>query len=572
MIDDIEIAAEQAPPIDNAIMEPFREDQSGGGVQAPAKKKQRGPTTAFKKPVGPMVLEYDRVGKPSDQPTTSISSTVPSEITTHSVDADVPPPIISTILEPNATTTTYPSEVLSPIISTIIQLDATTHPQEVRPLVISPISEPNVTTCTPDVISSSIISPILQPQVAIHSPEVPPSISPISEPDITTLTPEVTTPIISPIHHPEVFIHSPEVSPSIISPVIASNITFNSMEKPIEEKEKDCDIFDGRWVYDADYKPSYNTMTCPFVEVGVRCQENGRANFEYEKWRWEARDCEIPLFNGRDMLERLRNKRMIIVGDSINRNMWESLACLIYSSVPSTRTVASTNKEAAHRFLKAKDYNFTVEFFMSPFLTELDHKHKSGRKVLILDSISHFAKMWQGADIMVFNSGHWWTHNDNIKAWELFQYKGELTEVMPREIAFKRAMRTWASWIKKNIDPKKTSVFFRSVSPTHEARKYDQWCYNVTQPIKDDSYVMGFPKPLIDVVENMIPRMGKLRIKYLNITKLSEYRIDAHPSIYTKKVKGNLPGSSDCSHWCLPGLPDTWNRLLYASILVDTNL
>ena len=65
MIDDFEIAAEQAPPIDNAIMEPFREDQSGGGVQALAKKKQRGPTTAFKKLVGPMVLEYDRVGQPS---------------------------------------------------------------------------------------------------------------------------------------------------------------------------------------------------------------------------------------------------------------------------------------------------------------------------------------------------------------------------------------------------------------------------------------------------------------------------------------------------------------------------
>ncbi|XP_021753680.1 protein trichome birefringence-like 42 [Chenopodium quinoa] len=519
------------------------------------------------------LLKFNPFSKILDKPTTNITTTVPSELTTPSVDVDVPQLIISTIIEPNATTTTYPPEVLSPIISTIIEPNVTTHPLEVPPLVISPISEPNTTPRIPKVKSFPVISPILQPQVAIHSPEVPPLVfSPISEPDITTRTPEVTTPIISPILHPEVVIHSPEVSPSIISPIFVSNLTGSGMEKSIEEKKKDCDIFDGRWVYDADYKPSYSTMTCPFVEVGVRCQENGRADFEYEKWRWEARDCEIPLFNGRDMLERLRNKRMIIVGDSINRNMWESLACLIYSSVPSTRTEASTNKESAHKFLKAKDYNFTVEFFMSPFLTELAHKHKSGRKVLILDNISHFATMWRGADIMVFNSGHWWTHNDNIKAWELFQYKGELTEVMPREIAFKRAMRTWASWIKKNVDPEKTSVFFRSVSPTHDARKYNQWCYNVTQPIKDESYIMGFPKPLIDVVESMIPRMSKTRVKYLNITKLSEYRIDAHPSIYTKKVKGNLPGSSDCSHWCLPGLPDTWNRLLYASILFDTNL
>jgi hypothetical protein len=24
----------------------------------------------------------------------------------------------------------------------------------------------------------------------------------------------------------------------------------------------------------------------------------------------------------------------------------------------------------------------------------------------------------------------------------------------------------------------------------------------------------------------------------------------------------------DCSHWCLPGVPDSWNELLYAQIQV----
>ncbi|XP_021745072.1 uncharacterized protein LOC110711015 [Chenopodium quinoa] len=65
MLDEFEIAAEQAPPIENAMSESFGEDQSGGGVKGPAQKKLRGPTTSFKKPVGPMVLEYDRVGQPT---------------------------------------------------------------------------------------------------------------------------------------------------------------------------------------------------------------------------------------------------------------------------------------------------------------------------------------------------------------------------------------------------------------------------------------------------------------------------------------------------------------------------
>ncbi|CAG7882379.1 unnamed protein product [Brassica rapa] len=43
-------------------------------------------------------------------------------------------------------------------------------------------------------------------------------------------------------------------------------------------------------------------------------------------------------------------------------------------------------------------------------------------------------------------------------------------------------------------------------------------------------------------------------------------RKDAHPSRYRE------PGTpedapQDCSHWCLPGVPDTWNEILYAQLL-----
>lgn len=59
---------------------------------------------------------------------------------------------------------------------------------------------------------------------------------------------------------------------------------------------------------------------------------------------------------------------------------------------------------------------------------------------------------------------------------------------------------------------------------------------------------------------------------YLNISRLTGYRKDAHPSIYRmeyKTVEEQIASerSQDCSHWCLPGVPDTWNELLYASLL-----
>lgn len=158
----------------------------------------------------------------------------------------------------------------------------------------------------------------------------------------------------------------------------------------------------------------------------------------------------------------------------------------------------------------------------------------------------------------------------------MFEYKGNLSVELPREVAYKRGMRTWLSWLKKNVDPNKTTVFFRSISPTHTARKYDQWCYNETRPKKYDSYELGSAKSLVGVIERLIKGIKTLQVKYLNITKLSEYRIDAHPSIYTtesnsltKKLEDNRSGFLDCSHWCLPGLPDTWNRLLCFNILSD---
>lgn len=67
-----------------------------------------------------------------------------------------------------------------------------------------------------------------------------------------------------------------------------------------------------------------------------------------------------------------------------------------------------------------------------------------------------------------------------------------------------------------------------------------------------------------EVIQGM--RYEHSNVKFLNITYLTEFRKDAHPSRYRE------PGTpedapQDCSHWCLPGVPDTWNEILYAQLL-----
>ena len=42
-------------------------------------------------------------------------------------------------------------------------------------------------------------------------------------------------------------------------------------------------------------------------------------------------------FNGQDFLERFRGKSIMFVGDSLSRNQWQSLTCMLVSDVPNAK-------------------------------------------------------------------------------------------------------------------------------------------------------------------------------------------------------------------------------------------
>jgi hypothetical protein len=57
--------------------------------------------------------------------------------------------------------------------------------------------------------------------------------------------------------------------------------------------QEECDLFDGKWVWDDAY-PLYESLDCPFLDVGFRYSENGRPDSSYTKCRWQPARCDLP--------------------------------------------------------------------------------------------------------------------------------------------------------------------------------------------------------------------------------------------------------------------------------------
>ncbi|GLJ40653.1 hypothetical protein SUGI_0839340 [Cryptomeria japonica] len=363
----------------------------------------------------------------------------------------------------------------------------------------------------------------------------------------------------------------------ILLPQQYSKAVWNKGKIGAESKVKEegllstkCDIFSGSWVKDESYPVYGSQQLCPYLSAQYNCKSNGRPDSEYLKWRWQPQDCNIPRFNANEMLEILRGKRLMFVGDSLTRNQWESMVCMLQAVVPDSEKVASLGYPLAA--FKALNYNASVEFYWAPFLVDLDNAYVGNelKRVLRIDSIENNANYWRGVDILVFNSAHWWAHTGTLRSWDYIQLDGKLYQDMDPMLAYANGLATWANWIDFNINSHSTQVFFTSISPTHMRRLSDgneQMCMKQTEPIQQNElYDLSPEFPQTSVVEGILPQMT-VPVSYLNITRLSDYRKDAHPSVYTdskEEQRSHSDAYADCSHWCVSGVPDIWNELLFS--------
>ncbi|KAG8377069.1 hypothetical protein BUALT_Bualt09G0129900 [Buddleja alternifolia] len=345
----------------------------------------------------------------------------------------------------------------------------------------------------------------------------------------------------------------------------------------VDDSSPHCDYFSGSWVFDNVSHPLYTENECSFIEDFVACEKHGRKDSKYQRWRWQPDHCDIPRFNGRALLEKLRGKRLIFVGDSLDRNQWISLLCLIESSLS-----PSSNKALILRgnlyYFQDNEYNTTIGFYWSPFLVESncddvkDHRIKG--RVIKVNSIEKHAKIWIDADILILNSFAWWMAPLKSVMGSSFNTSDAI--YVDKLLYYEMALTTLSDWLGINLNRTKTRLFFMGASPYPQRGDDLRQCYNKTEPIPGEGFSIASNKNMIRIQESLVQKLKTKGIKaeYFPITEMSEMRRDAHLSIYrtfyeplTEENIKDPRTYADCLHWCLPGVPDVWNQIVYAYIM-----
>uniref|UniRef100_A0A7N0V0U7 Trichome birefringence-like N-terminal domain-containing protein n=1 Tax=Kalanchoe fedtschenkoi TaxID=63787 RepID=A0A7N0V0U7_KALFE len=346
---------------------------------------------------------------------------------------------------------------------------------------------------------------------------------------------------------------------------------------------EECNLFEGKWIFDNDSLPLYQEKGCPYMSDQLACEKYGRTDLSYQKWRWQPRHCDLPRFNAMGVLEKLRNKRLVYVGDSLNIGMWVSMVCLVEQVIrPHLKTMTINGSLSS---FKAIEYNASIEFYWAPMLVETNADDPANpsapERTARVQAIEKHAKHWTNSDVLVFDSYLWWLGDKMKVLWGSFGSPDAIVKDVNMPLPYEMALRTWAEWMEVHIDRAKTQTYFVSLSPTHyRAQDWGgtegQNCYNEIEPIRNVSYWGRYSLvSMMRIVERVISDLQArdLKITLLNITQLSEYRKDGHPSIQrqwepplTKEQLDNPISYADCAHWCLPGVPDTWNQIFHTYI------
>ncbi|KAG2300045.1 hypothetical protein Bca4012_011616 [Brassica carinata] len=340
-----------------------------------------------------------------------------------------------------------------------------------------------------------------------------------------------------------------------------------------------CNYAKGKWVVD-NHRPLYSGSRCKqWLASMWACRLMQRTDFAFERLRWQPKDCSMEEFEGSKFLRRMQNKTLAFVGDSLGRQQFQSMMCMITGGKqrPDVLDVGpafgfitpqggARPNGWAYRF---PETNTTVLYHWSSTLCDIEPINISDpltEHAMHLDRPPAFLRKYlHKIDVLVMNTGHHWNRgklNGNRWVMHLNGVPNTNRKLAALGNAKNFTIHSTVSWVSSQLSNHPgLKAFYRSLSPRHFVG--GEWntggsCNNTTP--------MSIGKEVLQEESSDYSAGHAVKgtgVKLLDITALSHVRDEGHISRFSISAS---KGVQDCLHWCLPGVPDTWNEILFGMI------
>jgi hypothetical protein len=296
-------------------------------------------------------------------------------------------------------------------------------------------------------------------------------------------------------------------------------------------------------------------VTCPFAEVNNNeffCAVKDSSRTE-RIFRHSPQEF-IPQIHDYDVVASLfENKTLLMIGDSLMKNQFVSLACILYLLHPDSVEQKFLGDISLHIPHTNTTIVFHADFLGFPALRNNLSAVFSAKLSFHPNTIESL----RFADVLLLSFGH---HFQNSK------HNASCGSECGVDLnIFRLVIRRINAELTKFVRPS-AAVYWRTVPPRHFFG--GDWFIPGSRCVHTEPCLSQLAEAEFVAVDlsRIIRQEKNSNSRILDVLPLSLSRCDAHVGNLSVGMHGNI---SDCSHYCVPGVPDLWNTLFVRRLQSD---
>ena len=305
-----------------------------------------------------------------------------------------------------------------------------------------------------------------------------------------------------------------------------------------KDKQQPClltDLLRGSWIH-TPYIEHDGYRHC-IIDTRQDCRGSNTAYLDYS-WKPARDECPVPRLQRASFLQSFANKSIVFVGDSLARNQQQSLQCLLMGETEVNAYVNDGEKKAYNSYYP--EYGVRVDQLLGGWKDYL--------------TPANIRELAQGSyDIVVISVGsHWREAQSGIPLLDTLsadQAKPLMQQIVRERLAALDAL------------PQHMQIIWKTPDMPHWALPMSQEPWR--QPCSRNHSEGHTDQLQMLMREALLTEENKTRVHVLDVLQLVQGRVDAHPN----KRTFHSGQSYDCLHWCLPGVPDTINEVIFQFLI-----